>query len=709
MSSCLNKSVFALSSLALLLSGCGGGSGSVATVTTPSATLTGTAATGLPIVGSVVAIDSSLPAKIFTATTNAAGAYTVNVAGGTAPFILTVTGTTPAGQSASLSSIATAPGQTVNITPLTDLIVSNASGQAGGVALVGLCTPAAGTTTVPTGCTAALKAATTGANLSSAMAAVTNMMAPVATGINPITDPFVGGSHTGMDAILDKIVVTPASAQNAMMATVTLVNVPPASASLGSVAVVPGTVAPAVLPATPPSAALIAQASTGATALTEINSCMAGLTALYPATMKTAPTAAQVTPFIDATFNMGGPGATLNQAAFITKMSTLASAGTGGFAIPGSSVTSKILGLSPFDPSRQANAAAVVTSAAPVSATTAWVVMDVSSLGGGLIDMKMVKGAAYAGCPSGWRLAGSDHINLHMNARVAKNSFGGGTTYTRYLPFHISTAMAVAEGIDTLVFDHPSLRVYSGNAASPVGAATPVTMVVPATPPAGVQLSWLGIKGQMNVANTNLFTSFYGNAEAIQSCQDLALIAAPAALPPAGTPCYDETKLAPGAVVTVTAHGPAVAPAVTGPVLYAFPFAVRAVPLSRAFVAANDLDLFAQNITATTTISTLQSAIAGFATGAAIDGVIKYNYTVSPVYGAVVDHCGVGLSDVNGAMILNAEQSAVGQPTSCTFTTAGLNFGSLAKPAVPFSTTIGHWKYVGVKALGNQLASSVPY
>lgn len=67
-----------------VLNGCGGGGGGTSTL---ASTITGTAATGAPIVGQVVAIDSSNPAHTYSATTNAAtGAYTVNVAGGTHRF-----------------------------------------------------------------------------------------------------------------------------------------------------------------------------------------------------------------------------------------------------------------------------------------------------------------------------------------------------------------------------------------------------------------------------------------------------------------------------------------------------------------------------------------------------------------------------------------------------------------------------------------------
>ena len=234
----------------IAIAACGGGGSSTSTgggnTGGTTSTLSGTAATGAPIVsGNVVAIDSSTPAKTFTTTTSSLGAYTVNVTGGTAPFLLTVTGTV-GGQPVTLSSVATALNQTVNITPLTDLIVSTAAGTPGGNALVSLCTPP-----VQTGCSAALAAATTGTNLSAAVTAVIAMVTPLSASIsNPLTTAFVADG-TGMDAVLDQILVTPASSQGAT-ATVTLVSIP--TQQLGTVTM-PATAGGAATPTpvTPPT------------------------------------------------------------------------------------------------------------------------------------------------------------------------------------------------------------------------------------------------------------------------------------------------------------------------------------------------------------------------------------------------------------------------------------------------------------------------
>jgi hypothetical protein len=195
-------------------------------------------------------------------------------------------------------------------------------------------------------------------------------------------------------------------------------------------------------------------------------------------------------------------------------------------------------------------------------------------------------------------------------------------------------------------------------------------------------------------------SSFYGDREEIQSCQDLAVTTAPA-----GTPCYDETAVAPGAVFKWTVYGPS-------GVLYAFPYQVNAVPLSKAFAQANDKDLFPQNISAAPKgVAALNAAAAGIAVGAPLDGIIKFTYTVSNVYGAVTNDCGFGATDASNNYILRAEQNADGLPaqqTSCTFTTDGLDDGSLAKPAVPFGGN-GSYMSVSNKVLGNAVVSNLAF
>jgi len=115
-----------------ILGGCGGGnSAPPATGTeTTSSMISGTAAAGAPIIGTVTIKDSSSPAMTKTVTISADGKYTIDVTGMTPPFMMRADGTV-GGRSYSLYSAATTADVdgNINITPLTDLIVANIAGQ----------------------------------------------------------------------------------------------------------------------------------------------------------------------------------------------------------------------------------------------------------------------------------------------------------------------------------------------------------------------------------------------------------------------------------------------------------------------------------------------------------------------------------------------------------------------------------------------------
>lgn len=682
---------------AIFLSACGssGGSSTPATVTPPvtppaSGTVAGTAATGAPIVGQVIAIDSSTPRLTFAATTSAAGAYTVNVAGGTAPYILTIIGTS-GGKTVSLNSVATASGQTVNITPLTDLIVSTAAGQPGGAALATLCASAvSGDQTL---CKAALTTATTGTNLSDAVTAVKSMIAPLNTsGADPLNGVFTANG-SGMDAVLDQILVTPAPAQGAM-ATVTLISVPGVQLGTVTMPVSAGGTSTSTTIATNP--ADITAAETAQTSLSEIRVCLANLSALYPANMTVAPTVTQVSQFIDPSFKMGS----MTQMQLATGLSTLptATAGTNtGMAVKGMTFTAG--GFSRFDFSQQTSGTLLTTTSA-FSTNSAWILFNwggAVTSNGGTENVKMIKTTDTAGCPGGWKLAGTGRIFTWMQARINKNSYPT-TVYTRQLSFQVGTTQTDAEAIGKIVVTGPpnsgALRVYSGNPSLPLGTATPITLLT--APPVNgttvlVRQSYMGIQG-------------IEPAEAIYSCQDLALVSGIA-----GTPCYNEAAVAPGTVFKYTVY------AVDGITLkYAYPMQVHAVPLSRAFILANGQDLFAQNLAAVPAgVAALNTAVAGLATGASLDGIIKFTYTSTSVYGAQTNHCGIGLKNASEVTIIRAEQNADGTPTqqtSCTFYDAGLNTGqgSFVKPNVAFGGTT-NYMYVTNQVLGNQVVTGKAY
>ncbi|MES2973580.1 MAG: hypothetical protein V4757_08215 [Pseudomonadota bacterium] len=189
-------------SLAALFGGCGG-DGDAPAAGAGSTTISGTAAAGAPIIGTVTIKDSSSPAKTKSATITADGKYTVDVSGMTAPFMMRADGTV-GGRSYSLYSAATAAdvGGTINVTPLTDLIVANIAGQIAGAYF------ASGNFSGLTAAALATETAALKARLQPILAAL-----GVASSIDLLRASF-NTDHTGLDAALDvlRVEVDPATA-----------------------------------------------------------------------------------------------------------------------------------------------------------------------------------------------------------------------------------------------------------------------------------------------------------------------------------------------------------------------------------------------------------------------------------------------------------------------------------------------------------------
>ena len=695
---------------ALLLAACGGGSSSSPAdpvppvVPPPATTLSGTAAVGAPISGSVVAIDSK--GKVSTAVnTGAGGAFTVDVAGMTAPFFLSITGSS-GGRQVTLNSIASAAGQTVNITPLTDLIVSTASGQPGGTALAAVCAPVANT--VSAACTSALANAATQQRLDAAVAAVVAMIKPINTGnTNPLTGAFVANG-TGMDAVLDQILVAPAEAQGAM-ATVTLIATNSALGSVTLPAAAGG--APTIPAATPPSDADLAKATAAATVLPEIRACLASLSALYPKTGFVVPSAAAVSPFIDSAFNMGAAVGKAEILAALTSADQAAHAG----------LTIEVLGLAGVDMQPLSSGEiATLTSTSSTSTTrvadfignrlgagataiaftsgkpgSAWVQLRIGT-DAGMLNWKLVKTGDTSGCAGGWKLAGSGHLDMHMNARIQRSVDTTGTaSFAREWAAHVELDTVLQENpaVNKIDVRGPGLTTF-GDFQIPGTAGSKLQLILPAT----------GYT-HMRVADSNgAASTFYNNAEAIQSCQDLASLPANTPGLGAGTACIDETKVAPGKIYVWTLKTPNGA-------VSAFPFQINAVPLSKAFAKANQASLFA------TLTSITPAKLSSIPAAALLDGAVTFNYTQSATYGSKMDNCGLHL--FNGATpVLNAEQNAVGQETSCTFTSSGLN-ALASNVADPAQSGASLFKFTGpvtsgglwltTIVLGNQASSGQPY
>ena len=183
-------------SISFPFSGCGGGGGSSSSGSSPTSTgtLGGVAAVGTPIIGGTINVICAAGSALASTTTGNTGTWQVTLYGQTLPCAVQVNGGTISGvtNTTPYHSIATTVG-TVNVSPLTDLMVANLTGSA---------TPStwfAGLISTPAPLTAITQTQVNTAltNLSAALPALT----PLSTN-NPITTAFMPNSGNPSDDML---------------------------------------------------------------------------------------------------------------------------------------------------------------------------------------------------------------------------------------------------------------------------------------------------------------------------------------------------------------------------------------------------------------------------------------------------------------------------------------------------------------------------
>jgi hypothetical protein len=174
------------------LTGCGGGGGAGTT----GPTVSGVAATGSPISGTVYLKDSSSPAKEISTTIKSDGSYSLDVTGLTAPFLLKAVGTAN-GQSYTLYSLAGVPG-VANINPLSHLAVVQANHGADPAVLYANLTPAQ------------VQAIRT--TLATVIPQIQALLQQILSQYGVATTDFISdayaANHTGLDLLFDMIAIT---------------------------------------------------------------------------------------------------------------------------------------------------------------------------------------------------------------------------------------------------------------------------------------------------------------------------------------------------------------------------------------------------------------------------------------------------------------------------------------------------------------------
>ncbi len=198
------KGAVAIATATLFLVGCGGGGGGG----TPTVSiLSGVAAGGTAVVGNVIVTDSKGATK--SSVIGTIGQYTVDVSGMTGPFLIKASGKVGNTDVTYYSAATTADvGGTVNVTPFTNLIVSNIAAQL-----------AVNYFSDPATVAQRIGATITTANLAAAETAMQAKLQPVLSAMNLGTNVDLlhtafTADHTGLDAFLDLVKVTTDTSTN---------------------------------------------------------------------------------------------------------------------------------------------------------------------------------------------------------------------------------------------------------------------------------------------------------------------------------------------------------------------------------------------------------------------------------------------------------------------------------------------------------------
>lgn len=180
----------AAASVAFVLSACGGDGG---TSVAPAAdTLDGVAAVGFPIVGGSIHVSCAGGSALASTITSSTGAWQVSLAGQTLPCAVQVSNGTINNLANSMAyhAIAISAG-TVNVTPLSDLLIANLAGSTAPATWFSRLTPAA---------LAAINQAGVNASLTQLRLALPSLI-PLST-INPITTVFTPVPGNKVDDML---------------------------------------------------------------------------------------------------------------------------------------------------------------------------------------------------------------------------------------------------------------------------------------------------------------------------------------------------------------------------------------------------------------------------------------------------------------------------------------------------------------------------
>jgi len=472
---------------------------------------------GVVAAGSAVANNPGYALDAVTGTqipfvTDANGNYTVDVYGYAGPFLLRVLGVTTGGTPVDLYSLASTSSTTVNVTPLSDLVL----GYAAGVTTSNL--EATCTGNLP-GCPALLNgilASLTTAN-SSVVAAIPASVWS-AFGITPatfnaITSQFAT-THTGVDGLLDALSIVPPETTGASY-TVSLVGATPTLLATVPTSGTAGTEGGPPVASPPPTSAAIAQAANLAAILPEIQTqFFDAVNALFAAS--TPPTAAQLQALLAPNFLFDGATAGTLASELVNQPQ--------GFTISGGAPAP--YSAAPFTGSGPGPA---VTYDANNCVTSVWVYANTSGQFFNFVDTIPSTNAPGVCTGGTWLWAGNGRTyqsEIYPKFDKFQGTIGGTPTYVT--SFYINTKASDTDSNPSQTAPYHTVFIYGPgltNVSAPNATAPGWAALRPAPPPITnieqTQNELLGISEPDGTPTgpNGAVDPYYAGNDALQSCQ----------------------------------------------------------------------------------------------------------------------------------------------------------------------------------------------
>jgi hypothetical protein len=495
-------------------------------VISSGAVLTGMVASGYAVAnGPGYALDAATGTQI-PFVTDAGGNYSVNVFGYAGPFLLHVLGVTSGSSPVNIYSLASASnaGTTVNVTPLSDVVLAYAAGITT-QSLESTCT--ANQSACPAllnGILANLATANT-AVLGAVPASVLNAFGLSATTFNAITTQFAA-THMGVDGLLDALSVLPPATPGGSY-TISLVGASPTLLETIPTSGTAGTPGAAPTAGTAPTPVALTQAQNLAAIEGEIQNLFSSVDALYATSV---PAASVVEQFLDPNFLNDG----LNATTFAAELTSPGNGQPAGFVLSGG-------GVGPYSGAAFTGAAPgpAVTYDANNCVTAIWVYLNTTANTWELTDT-IPSSNAPGVCTGGtWLLAGDGHTyDSELTPGFGKFVSNGITTYSATLQLYTDPTQTTGNPSSTVT--PYVVAVVAGPGITTVGAATATTpsFVVLAAPPVPTPPAVLPFGNAIADATTYTNDVYYGGGDQLQTCSAIPAGAASA------TPCLNDNAVA---------------------------------------------------------------------------------------------------------------------------------------------------------------------